>query len=259
VRLGAAVTLERARFERNRVVGVLVAEPLSRAELTDVTIVDTENPELLAGGGSALQVLQAGAVVVNRGLFERNRFVGALVTDAGSTASFEDVRIRDTQTADVSDWGGTGLVVQEGATASFVRVAVEESRGFGLLAAAAGTEVEFESLRVAETSEQECASTTCSAASFGSSVAVAFGANVVGRGLEIASASLCGIHLVDADLDVADASIRACSVGFCVQADGYDTERALEGMVFEENGSDVEATSLPVPEPVISLPPGEGL
>ena len=64
----------------------------------------------------------------------------------------------------------------------------------------------------------------------------------------VARAELCGLQLArGGQVDLADGEVREHAIGVCVQVDDYDLDRL--GVRFVDNGVNLQATSLPVPEP----------
>ena len=52
----------------------------------------------------------------------------------------------------------------------------------------------------------------------------------------------------DAALDLAEGEVRGNTIGACVQVDGYDVTRLQDRVLYEENGVNLDATTLPVPD-----------
>ncbi len=42
--------------------------------------------------------------------------------------------------------------------------------------------------------------------------------------------------------------VFGCTIGACVQVDGYSWDRLTDGVRYHDNGANQEGTSLPVPE-----------
>ena len=49
--------------------------------------------------------------------------------------------------------------------------------------------------------------------------------------------------------------MRENLIGACIQIDGFDLSRIMRNVAYTDNESNLEATTLPVPEPIMTLPP----
>jgi hypothetical protein len=96
LREGASVEVSRALFERNREVAVLALGAVTSLTLVDAVVRDTESrPDELSGRG--LEVNGRASAQVSRALFERNREAGVLATGEGTSVTFADTVVRDTE------------------------------------------------------------------------------------------------------------------------------------------------------------------
>ena len=74
-------------------------------------------------------------------------------------------------------------------------------------------------------------------------------------GFTIEGAPLCGVQVADGGrLDLADGVVRGSTIGACVQTPDFDLARITTGVVYEENGINVDQGGAHhVPEPLGSL------
>jgi hypothetical protein len=56
-------------------------------------------------------------------------------------------------------------------------------------------------------------------------------------------------------LDLQEGTVSGSAIGACVQIDGYDVGRLSNAVRYEDNDTNLESTSLPVPElPALLMP-----
>jgi len=152
---GAQVDVNRAIFERNREVGVLVAHSGTVLNLTDVIVRDTQSQESDRMSGRGLQVQEGAQVEVNRAIFERNREVGVLVAHSGTVLNLTDVIVRDTQSRESDRVGGWGLGVGDGAQVDVNRAIFERDREVSVVAMSSGTVLNLTDIIARDTQSQE--------------------------------------------------------------------------------------------------------
>ena len=71
----------------------------------------------------------------------------------------------------------------------------------------------------------------------------------------IARSSLCGLHIAyPASADAHDGEIRGCAIGACIGVDGYDLSRVSDGVLFTDNDTNLQASMLPVPDSLPTVP-----
>ena len=95
VSLGSTVDVQRAVFERNRDVSVLLGLPDTTVSLSDVVIRDTLSDAADQTGGRGIGVQNGGGVEFSRVLVDGSRDIGVLVVR--SDAQLEDLVVRDTR------------------------------------------------------------------------------------------------------------------------------------------------------------------
>jgi hypothetical protein len=128
---GARVRCERGLFDSNRSTGIFVGTQ-SDLTLVDVTVEDTRvrESDLLLGIG--LEVRGGSTVQMTRGLFERNRDVGILVSDPGVLVTIQDLTVRDTFPKTDGEFGD-GLFVEHESEISLIRGLFERNTNNGVV------------------------------------------------------------------------------------------------------------------------------
>jgi hypothetical protein len=99
----------------------------------------------------------------------------------------------------------------------------------------------------------------CRAAAYGYSVA-AIGGSVSLEGFDVQGPSTCGACVDDylvgegtPSLDLARGVIAAHEIGACVQVEGYDLERLRREVEYLDNDTNLDITTLPVPDEVQAI------
>lgn len=148
---GASVVLARAVLEGNRGFGILAAEEGTVVDLASVVVRDTSPPP--AGTEAAGVLVQGGARLAATGLsIERSLGVGLGATGSGSVVEVQDAQVLDTAEQGDGTWS-EGILVDEGARLSASDLAVEGTRGIGILAFSTGSVLELEGATVRDTDE----------------------------------------------------------------------------------------------------------
>jgi len=99
-----------------------------------------------------------------------------------------------------------------------------------------------------------CEQTTCAGYGAGMGLGAYEGATMNVGSFEVADASVCGVHVAGgSSLDLAEGEVRDCTLGACVQVDGYDVSRLTDGVAYRDNGTNLDSTTLPTPDPADNL------
>jgi hypothetical protein len=244
---GALLEVTRGALVRNRGVGLLVTEATAR--MTDAIVAEVAPREPSMAGGRGIVVQAAGVLDLVRTIVERTRDTGVLVTDEGSSATFADVLVRDSEESLIDGTGGQALQVQVGAHASGARVVAERSRTAGLVSAAGA--VELTDARIADSLPARCTSPSCSGFGYG---VVGVGGSVRLTRFALERATVCGVIVADdGGIDLDEGRVSESEIGACVQIDGYDLARLMRNVVYERNTTNLDATMLPVPQTLTAL------
>jgi hypothetical protein len=219
----------------------------------DVTIRDTLGVELDGSWGRAVGVQRDSDVDLTRLHVERSAEVAVLV-HARSAARLADFIAREIRSCDLTGRGGSGIQVQEGSTTHIVRMTIDDVRSFGV-AALGSAVIEVQDVRVDRVRAQACGVDHCMEAPFGVGIASYNDSSVQVTGFVVTEAELCGVHLGGGGaLDLLRGEVARSTVGACVGVSGYDVARLNREVRYRENGTNLDATELPVPEPLEASP-----
>ncbi len=258
VQSGAAVAVTRALISGNRSLGVFVEGDGTSLTLSDVVVEDTQERASDGAGGRGLNVQSGATVEVTRALISGSRDLGVFVNGDGTSLTLSDVVVEDTQERASDGTGGQGLNAQSGATVEVTRALISGNREFGVLAAGSGTSVRLSDVVVGPTDEQACAPTTCADSPYGVGLAGVSQANLVAIRFEALDSALCGVLVQDdGQVDLSLGQVSGSPIGVCLQADDYAIARLTESVRYVDNGTNLDATSLPVPEPASPFDPTE--
>jgi hypothetical protein len=249
VQLGGALELSR----------VLIADSLESAigaigdgtalTMQDVVIRRTgPGPD---GVGRGLSVENAASACAARVRIEESHGAGIMVQTRGASLELTDARIVGTLGID-GIAPARAIGVQWQGSARMTRVSLERNSQFGVIVIHEGSSLELDELTVEDTREHECGGGCVTG---GTALGAFGGAALRATHLAIRGADLCGAHLgAGSEIDLAEGDVSACLVGACIQSDGYDVTRLSNGVRYHDNGTNLDATALPVPGPVSEIP-----
>jgi len=245
-----SIELTRAVVERVVAHGILVDS--ARATFVDLLVRDVRSrarDELLGRGIAA----QFGSVVMlERVILEQASEAGLLALDPGTEVVIADIVVRDTRARPTIGDFGRGIVAQGESRIRGSRVLVERNREVGVAATDSGA-ITLEDVVVTNTVSNVCETGPCADAPHGHGIA-AIGGNIDLSRFEVGDSELCGAMVTPGGaLNLADGEIRNAAIGACVQIDGFDFASLMQGVTYRDNGTNLEATMLPVPDPVSSL------
>ena len=212
--------------------------------LEDAVILDTL-PNASGNFGRGLEVQFSGNVQVRRAAFEGNHEVGIFAGGDGLVVRVEDVTIRDTA-SDGAGYRGRAIETIVGGTVEVTRGVFEGNREVSLMATDA--HLRLFDVRVTDTLPRACAEDgTCDPA--GSGLGSYGSSTISAERFVVERASLCGVQLARGGaVDLSDGVVRDSEFGACVQVDGYDLGRLQDDVRYEDNGANLESTTLPVPD-----------
>ncbi len=239
-----------ATLDRVRVRGGTLPALLLAADGTSVTARDLDVADVGASPTFGVGALHAQLASVLRGerIRVRRTTSAGLVLMDGARGSLEDVAIEDTR-AELRGDLGRGITVQNAGLFGR-RVRVARNREVSVMVYGPRAVARFEELEIDGTMPRACAEDTCADSPAGFGVISAQGALEIDR-FKIAGSALCGALVTEAGmLDLAHGEVRANVVGVCMQVDGYELDRLRDDVVYADNGAPLEATMLPVPEPL---------
>ena len=220
------------------------------AMLEDVTITGTRPAEGSGLGGRGLEVQDGAVVTIRRLHVIDNRDVGFFVGGAGAQVEAEDVTVEHTA-SDAARDNGIGLVVQDGAFMAATRVRLADNHSAALMTYYPGARVELREAEIADTLERECAADSCAGNGSGTGVVAVDSASALVEDFTIAGSALCGVLVANGGTaDLARGEVRENLVGACVQTESFDFMRLSNDVRYVDNETNLDSTSLPVPEPV---------
>jgi hypothetical protein len=142
--------------------------------------------------------------------------------------------------------------VQTGAVATVERALVRDNREVAVVAASPSTMLTLFDLVVERTAARACAPAACPEAGIG--VGSYLGASLRVERFRISDNHLIGLQVAeDGEMDLANGLVSGHPVGVNVQVEGYDVMRLSNGVVFRDNETNLDARSLPVPDPMASI------
>ncbi len=246
-----SVDLSRVHVEESHGWGVVFTGEGVRGRLSDITIAHTlhhtASPEDYLGSllGRALES-QLGAEVTVDWLHVFDAHESGVAVFQGDL-EIHDGTIEDTEN-DGATWGnGYGVMAIGPAQVRLTRMHLENNRTTGVTATENAT-VELHDVSVLRTREAECAEPMCMRGGIG--LAAYRGSHVTAERFEVDGNLLAGVQLAfDGMMDLHEGEIRGSPIGANIQVDGYDFSRLNDRVRFSDNGTNLDATSLPVPEP----------
>jgi hypothetical protein len=127
-----------------------------------------------------------------------------------------------------------------------VRAIIEANRELGI-EARDGASLFLRQVDVLGTRPRDCSESTCPTEPGGHGIGVYETGVIEAADVTVEGSFLCGLHVVRPQrVSVSGVTLRRNTVGLCVQeAERLDSR----GIVFDDNGNDVEPTDFYVPEP----------
>jgi hypothetical protein len=197
--------------------------------------------------GDGLAFVDGSRLDATRLLVADHREGGLIVGNEGTEVVLTDTVIRNILPRASDGGGGYGLMVADQARISGTRVAISDVSAMGIVALAYGNG-RFEDIAISRI-DSPCSGDDCLYRPGGYGVATTAVLRLT-RFL-IDDAALCGVLVAAGDgpteLDLIDGVIRGSPIGACVQVPGYALERLTDAVSYEDNATNLDATSLPVP------------
>ena len=258
VEAGATAAVTRAVIERARECGVLVLEEGSALTLSDVVVRATAERAVEHDMGVAIFVDYGATGVIERALIEDARSAGIVADGLGTSISVRDAVVRNIGGRSVDGFGGSAVIAQSGATLTLERARVEQAREGAVLVFGAGSRLTGHTMDIVDSLARACASTSCSEYPAG----IALGAYDDGAAdlsdFRLTHAALSAVQLArGGTVDLRDGEVSGCPIGVNVQTEGFDPRRVTASVRYYDNGRNLVADTLPVPESTI--PPLTGV
>ncbi len=148
---GATADFVRAVITRNHDLGVFAIGSGSMVSMTGVVVSDTRAETRRSTFGRGVNIEEGASAQIRASVVDRNHEVAVFVSGADSTLTINDTVLRDTRSQTSDGNFGRGLVVQDGASATASRVALERNRHVGVYAAGAGVMLSLEDIVIRAT------------------------------------------------------------------------------------------------------------
>lgn len=240
---GATLTLRRAHLSQLPLYALGAGEPGSRARIEDCLV---ERARGVPGRSTAagLEVDDGAEATLARVAVIESEGLGVLVDDARLDAA--DLVVAST--APHAESLGRALQIQNGGAASVARTLLLRNHEASIVVSSSST-LEATDLRVAESLPRGCATSSCADYPAGSGVA-AIGGSVRLERFVVEESALCGVQVARAgSIDALVGHVRRNAIGVCLQVPGYDVSRLIDRVLYTDNGSSIDATMFPVPDP----------
>ncbi len=243
------VELRRVEVSDTPGFGIVVLGEGTRARLRDVVVRDTMPWELEPIGGSrvgrGIDVQPGGVLELERALIERSHDVGLFVSN-DCTATLLDVTVRGTFSNDADGSSGSGITIRERAAVTGRRLLVEDNREVGIVTY--GGAVDIEDVVIRGTRATSCTTEGCPTAGIG--LGAYRSATVSARRFLIDGNALAGVQVAEGGgLDLERGTVSGSPIGASLQVRDYDISRLSDRVRYEDNGTNLDSTSLPVPQP----------
>jgi len=247
VQNGGHVDAERIAIREAAELGARCSGSGSSLRLVDGHISDMRsNDDGYAGRGIAAHY--GGTVEVRRTLIERARDAAIYAYAEGSVVTAEDVSIRSTLLREGTPLHGWGALIMEGAFLDMSRTRIEESFAGGILVHTGGRAT-LSDVEVLDTETCPVESPECDGNTTGHGI-ISWGGAVTVTRFAVRRAASCGIMVSeDGELDASVGIVEQAAVGACIQVDDYDFGRLSDGVLYRDNGTSLDSTMLPVPDP----------
>lgn len=244
---GASASICRAVIEGCAFAGLAVNGEGSSLEAEDVTLRDNAGP--------GAYVFESAAATIGRAVVEESGIVGVVV-ESGATADLEDLTVRATRTLSVGDevhgTYGRGVDAIGGARVTMRRALLDGNHEVSLYAAAEGS-LEGSDVTILGTLPRECGA-PCEGRELGVGVCAILDARVALERFEVSHNAVCGILIATgAEVDLRSGLVSDNPIGVNVQVEGYDLDRLMDDVTYEDNDLRLDSTFGLVP-PTPELP-----
>ena len=243
---GSQAVFRRAFFSQNRSSAIAVLSD-SQLTLSDTVIRATGCDDARAFFGHALYVESGAAATVERLAVVDNAGRALVVRDPGSLLSLTDTTVTDGK-GECGPEGseGTGLHVQEGATATAERLYIRDAHGAAVIVVGAEASATLSQVSLLDTRQRACAP-GCAELALGDAVVAAIEGQVTLTQFEIGRSARVGVHVVNGTADLHDGVIFENLIGANVSRTDFDASRLSDRVVYRDNERNFASTSLPTP------------
>ncbi len=247
---GSHLDARRLVVQGSQSTGIQVDGAGASGTLLDVVVRDTTYRGSTDLAGIGVLAVNGSQLDAERLLIEECD-LGILDNHVGTHLTLFDTVVRSMRAVESSGELGRGITVQDGARLDADRLRVERVRELGIVVVD-GSIAEVRDVTITETLRAECATTSCPDVPYGYA-AVAVDAALSLTRFEIRDAATCGVFVASEEgtsetaLYLESGIVTGAVIGACIQIDGYDLDRLTSDVRYVDNGSNLEATMLPVP------------
>ncbi len=249
----AEFVLQRVLLRGNQDCG-LCFDRGANVQFDDLIVENTRERSADSTFGRGIGMSGGATGVFRRVAVRGNREIGVAILEAGTTARFEDLEVRETDSEDAFDEFGRGIAVEGGASGTVVRSLIELNRELGVMVLDPDSVLSMEDTAILHTLPQRCGETTCADRPFGHGAGAYVGGTLLLSRFVIRDAALCGVHLAGSGFaTLTDGEVTGTTIGVCLQVPGYDVDRLTGSVHYSDNGVNLDTTSLPLPTPANGL------
>ncbi|MEM9190428.1 MAG: hypothetical protein AAGF12_14680, partial [Myxococcota bacterium] len=245
---GGVANARRVALLSNHSAGLLAALPESEVVVEDLLV--RESVPVARVGGFGITLDRGAILRGSRIAVERCHGVGVFAGEE-SRLEVDDLRVEGTSSWEGVGRFGRGVEAQAGAEAVLRRVLLDGNRDIGLLVLGSETSVQASATVVQDTERAACATDGCGhAGGYGVSVR---GGLLRMEDFVLEAGALCGAQLgADGTLELRNGRVVGHPIGLNVQNPSFDPAQQLVEVAFEGNERNLDAASLPLPEPIPS-------
>jgi hypothetical protein len=189
----------------------------------------------------------AGELHVTRAHVERATEIGVAAQGLGTIVRVEDLVVRETRSG-LDDHFGRAVAAHDGARLEIERALLERNHEI-CAGAFEGAELAMTETVIRDTLARPCAGGGCEGFGAGIGAGGYLGGHVSLRRFVIERSALAGLQIArDGAVDATGGVIRDNPIGANVQIPGYDLTRVGRDVRYVDNGQNLDATELGVPE-----------
>jgi hypothetical protein len=252
VQNGAALTLTGATLRNNHDIGLFTGGAGATVEATGLLIEDTQPQASDQTTGWGIGVQEGAALTLKGATVRNNHELGLVAFSVGTVVTAEGLLVEGTQPQASDQMRGIGIGVQDGAALELTGATLRNNHAVGLFASDAGTTVTATGLLVAATQPQ------ASDGRFGDGLLLTDGASLTGTDMTLWENARCGLQMAFDGVAVAvqGALIGRNAIGTNLQSSDFtraDLAVGLRSETYWENGLDLGAEALPLPDPLEAL------
>jgi hypothetical protein len=249
---GAALTLTGAILRNNHYVGLAAGGVGTTVAATGLLLADTQPQVSDQAGGRGIAVQEGASLTLTGATLRNNHDVGLFAADSGTTVEATGLLVEDTQPQASDRSSGRGIGVQLGASLTLTGATLRNNHDSGLFAGGVGTTIEAAGLLITDTQPQ------ASDGLFGDGLLVLEGASLTGTDITLWENARCGLQMAFEGVSVAvqGALIGRNQIGTNLQSSDFtrdDLAVGVRGESYWENGLDIGAESLPIPDPLAAF------